>query len=385
MRRFGFLFATVALLLGIAATPVQARPVRQPQPPQPQPTWTYDPVVAFPTPGPASCPVSGTTGNATTVVDQVALSGTGNQEPTIERAIDSVESRGGGIVELPSGTWTIDSGVDVLSNVTLEGPATLKAGSTFLYSKGPYGGYPMVYANDAENVTVANLTLDQQSQTLNAVNVSGRMNEMMLEDGYSSNVLFYNDSTEDPFSYSIGELDATQFCFSGDTTQVNTSGRYTQLDGIHMTDGSKGDVTDDHADQCNGTDGDDAIALQAWGGSVSNINIYDDVACSGSTTTLKLAETETGDSIYDVQADGNLFENSPGGVYTGYYPDGGSVYDVNIYSNTFSGILTGNAADITAPSGGSVTDFVLENNCGATGWNLASGAGNVNSGNTSTC
>jgi hypothetical protein len=394
MRRIAYLVAFVALMVGFAAAPAAAA-TRRPTPPRPTPTpapapsWTYDaPIGPNPDSAAPSCPLSGTTGNSvTSTIDDVALSGTGNEAPAINAAIATLTH--GGEVILPAGTWTIDSGIAVGSNVTLEGQGEgatiLKAGSTFLNSKGPAGGYPMVYADDASNVTVEDLTLDQQGQTLAAVNAGGRTNEMILSDESSTNVLFYNVETEDPFSYSIGELNATQFCFSGDTTQVNTSGLYSQLDGIHLHNGSDGDVTDDFADQCHGTDGDDAIALQAWGGSVSKINIADNTSCSASANALRLAETESTDSIFDVQADANLFENSPGGVSTGYFPDGGSIYGVDIDYNEFSGVTLSPGVEILDPPGGTVTDTLVEYNCGAATWELASGTGNVNTGNTASC
>jgi hypothetical protein len=354
-----------------------------------QASWSYDPPIgASPDPSPATCPTSSTTGNRVkSTIDDVSLHGSGNEVGPIEQAVTHVESLGGGVVVLPRGTWTIDSGVGVDSNVTLEGQGegetTLKAGATFLRSKGPFGGYPMVYAHDSTNVTVEGLTLDQQGQRLNADSVAGRLNEMMLEDAYSRNVLFYDVETEDPFSYSIGELVATRFCFSGDTTQVNTSGLYDQLDGFHMTNGSDGDLTDDYADQCNGTDGDDAIALQAWGGSVSHIDISDDIACSGSETTLKFAETEKDDSIHDVLADDNTFADSAGGVYAAYYPDGGSIYDVNIVDNTFDGVGPADLVDIEPPADGRVHNTLVEGNayCESGSFLLARGAGNIQHGN----
>jgi hypothetical protein len=377
----GRAIAAAMLISGLSAVPAAAAHRAS--------SWSYDPLIgANPDPSPATCPTSSTTGNSVkSTVEDVSLQGSGNEVGPIENAIARVEGLGGGVVELPAGTWTIDSGVGVDSNVTLEGQGegvtTLKAGATFLRSKGPFGGYPMVYAPDATDVTVEGLTLDQQGQQLNAASANGRLNEMVLEDAYSSNVLFYDVETEDPFSYSVGELSASRFCFSGDTTQVNTSGRYDQLDGFHLTNGSDGDLTDDYADQCNGTDGDDAIALQAWGGSVAHIDISDDVACSGSDTTLKLAETETGDSIHDVWADDNTFADSAGGVYAAYYPDGGSIYDVNIVDNVFDDIGPADLVDIEPPAQGKVHDTVVEGNsyCASEPFVLARGAGNLQHGN----
>jgi hypothetical protein len=395
MRRIVYLVAFLALMVGFAAVPAAAAN-RRPAPPRPTPApapaprWTYDaPIGPNPASSAASCPTSGTTGNTVaSTVDHLALSGTGNEAPTINGAIGALEPKGGEVL-LPGGTWTIDSAIDVTSNVTLagggEGVTTLKAGSTFLGSTGPLGGNPMVYVSDATNVTVEDLTLDQQGQTLSGNGAGGRLNEMILSDESSTNVLFYNVETEDPFSYSIGELYSEQFCFSGDTTQVNTSGLYSQLDGIHLHNGSDGDVTNDFADQCHGSDGDDAIALQAWGGSVSKINISGDTTCSAGANALRLAETDTGDSIFNVQADGNVFENSPGGVSTGYFPNGGSISDVAIEHNEFSGVTLSPGVEILAPPGGTVTDTLVEDNCGAATWELVSGTGNVNTGNTASC
>jgi hypothetical protein len=380
VKFIGRAITAAVLLFGLSAVPAEAAH---------KVSWTYDALIgANPDASPPACPTSSTTGNRVrSTVDDVSLRGSGNQVSLIENAITHVESLGGGVVELPDGTWTIESGVEVDSNVTLEGQGegvtTLKAGSAFLGSKGPYGGYPMVYASDSSNVTVEDMTLDQQAQNLNAAPAGGRLNEMMLEDAYSTNVLFYNVETEDPFSYSIGELSASRFCFSGDTTQVNTSGLYNQLDGFHLDDGSNGDVTDDDADQCNGTDGDDAIALQAWGGAVSNIDISDDIACSGSTNALRLAETESRDSIYDVQARYNTFADSPGGVSSGYFPDGRSLDDIDISHNIFDDIGPGDLVDIERPTGGSVTNTLAEDNtyCDPGPFVIASGVGNINRGN----
>ncbi|MFW0773665.1 glycosyl hydrolase family 28-related protein [Paenarthrobacter nitroguajacolicus] len=256
---------------------------------------------------------------------------------SLQQAIDSASKSGGAIVQLPEGVFTLERPLVIKSNVSLRGagPTTvLKAGPEFLEFEGPFGGHPLITTNGARNVTISQLTADQNGEELDG-NLPGRLNEYLVDVRHSVNALVEGVTTRNPYTYSIAVVASSNFCIRNNNTLVTSSGRYDQLDGIHITDSNNGLVEGNTIDQRQGDDGDDGLVAQALGASVYDV-IYrnNDVRGGSHGSGLQLA---VGDhEIYNITVEGNRFWGSPDGVKTGYY-DGGTaaVREVRVRNNSF--------------------------------------------------
>src|SRR5208282_1430530 len=180
----------------------------------------------------ATCSTSKATGaGSPTYSLSAGAPASGDSSTEINNAIKTASSHsGGGIVTLNAGTYTIDSTIDLASNVELagagEGSTTIMAGSTANVD-------PMITTNGTDNVTIQNLTVNQDGES-NASKQS--LSYYMVEDRSGSNVIFQNIATREPTTYSITAVNASDFCFrNNDVLQdPGENGKYNQLDGIHI-------------------------------------------------------------------------------------------------------------------------------------------------------
>ena len=204
----------------------------------------------------------------------------------IQRAINAASSAGGGVVALPAGTFLVNGHLTLKNNVKLTGvgPATvLKAGLRFLDSAGIDGGYPIVTTAGASNVTIANLTADQSGDVLNGnVRPADRLAAYLIDVRGSHNVVVDGVYTRNPFTYSIAVVGSNDFCIVHCNTRVATSGRYNQLDGIHILDSNTGQVIDNYLDQRVGTDGDDGLVAHTIGAPVYDVLYANNTVRGGS-------------------------------------------------------------------------------------------------------
>src|ERR1700722_3948098 len=192
------------------------------------------PAGVSPFPGGDACSTGKPTGAiADTVFPALNLVGDGKTDNynAIQTTINNANGAGGGIVSLPAGTFVINEPLTMKSNVTLEGsgPSTIiKAGPKLLDSP-PSIGYSIVTTNGASNVTIENFTADQQGNVLNGNSVD-RFLGYVIHVYKSDNVVVNGVYTRNPFAYAIVAKNSTHFCFRNNNTQVDTSGKYDQLD-----------------------------------------------------------------------------------------------------------------------------------------------------------
>jgi parallel beta-helix repeat protein len=315
-----------------------------------------------PAPVGANCQLSRATG-ATAVQDLPLIHLVGNGKTdnynAIQNAINRAGNAGGGVVQLPAGTFLINGHLVMKSNVALVGAGRttiIKAGPNFLNTPQSLG-YSVISSNGIANVTIANLTADQEGNILHA-GLFKRFRGFVIHIRNSKNVIVYGVYVRNPFSYSIVADNSTRFCFKNNNTQVDTNGIYNQLDGIHILNSSFGDVLNNYVDQGHGADGDDGLVAHAYGGSVHDVNYIGNIVRGGSGGSgMQLALTDPTDTIYNLKIQNNIFWGSPRGIRTGYYgPTGGSVYNIiiggspangnYIHDNTFNDKGIGDAVHI---------------------------------------
>ncbi|WP_337059690.1 right-handed parallel beta-helix repeat-containing protein [Kineococcus sp. G2] len=251
----------------------------------------------------------------------------------VQRAIDAVHEAGGGTVQLAAGTtYLAQRHLLLRSAVALvgAGPSTVvKAGPRFLDTRGPHDGYPLLTTDGAQDVRIADLTADQSGDLLDG-NVENRLHEYLVDIRRSERVVVERVSTVNPFSYSIASVGSTDFTIRQCRTSVRTSGRYTQLDGIHVLDSSHGLVEDNDVDQGGpGRDGDDALVAHTMGRDCHHVVYRGNRARSGRYGGGMQLALGDGD-IHDITVVGNLFHDSPSGVRVGDYGGGGVVRNITI-------------------------------------------------------
>jgi polygalacturonase len=316
----------------------------------------------------------------------------------IQGAINTAAFAGGGVVSLPAGTYVVDGHLVMKNNVELTGvgPGTvLKAGPDFLDSTGPDGGYPIVTTAGASNVTIANLTADQGGDVLDG-NASpySRLAAYLIDVRDSHNVVVDDVYTRNPFTYSIAVVGSDDFCVVHCNTRVATSGRYDQLDGIHVLDSNTGQIIDNYVDQRIGTDGDDGLVAHTIGAPVYDVLYANNTVRGGSNGDgMQLAVGNY--PIYNLTIRNNNFYGSPFGIRTGYYDTGtnGAVRNIIISGNYIHDLRPGTAF----PDGGNAIDIggfgaiapvthvkvVNNRTCRAGIITVVSGAGNIASQNHS--
>lgn len=347
----------------------------------------------------AACTKSGATGSTATRAYTVTttVNDAGDDTSAIQNRINAAGAAGGGVVKLVAGTYIINGKLRMANNVKLEGagPATiLKAGPDFLSAKGPYGGYPIVTTNYATNTTITNLTADHSGNTLPASNsLDGRLSEYVVDIRGGSNNLVDGVHVKNPFTYSIAAAGTTKFCVKNSSTVVVTSGKYDQLDGIHVLDSSFGDVISNAIDQRVGTDGDDGLVAHTIDGTTHDINYIGNTVRGGHRgSSMQLAVGNH--SIYNLKVADNEFYGAPYGIRTGYYDNRtGAVTGVILSGNyihdlEFGHVLPEGSYDAIHigdfGAQGPITNVVATDNraCAAGDIHLAPGTSNVKRNNT---
>jgi polygalacturonase len=305
-----------------------------------------------------SCAASGATSARVFAPSGLVANSSADSTSAIQGAINAAASAGGGVVALPAGTFLINGHLILKSNVKLTGAGqktVLKAGPDFLNSTGPDGGYPIVTTAGASNVTITGLTADQSGNTLDGnMNPSERLRASLVDVRDSRNAVVDGVYTRNPFAYSIAVVGTNDFCVTHCNTRVTTSGRYDQLDGIHILDSNTGQVIDNYVDQRIGTDGDDGLVAHTIGAPVYDVLYANNTVRGGNDGDgMQLA---VGDyPIYDLTIHDNYFWGSPFGIRTGYYQSGtnGSVYNISITGNYIYNLVPGEAF----PDGGNAIDM----------------------------
>jgi polygalacturonase len=288
----------------------------------------------------------------------VLANGTTDNTDVIQRSIDAAAAAGGGIVSLPVGTFVVDGHLQLRSNVELRGagPATvLKAGPAFLDSTGPEGGYPVITTAGASNVTIADLTANQNGLVLNGnANPGQRLAGYLIDVRDSRNAVVENVATRNPFTYSIAVVGSRDFCVRHCNTQETSSGRYTGLDGIHILDSNTGQVIDNHVDQRLGLDGDDGLVAHTISAPVYDV-LYANNNVRGGNLGDGMQIAVGNYPVYDVTIRDNNFWGSPYGIRTGYYSTGvnGVVRNITITQNDIHNLVPGEAF----PDGGNAIDI----------------------------
>ncbi len=305
-----------------------------------------------------ACSAAGATASRVFVPSGAVANSTTDNTSPIQGAINAAASAGGGVVALPTGTFLINGHLILKNNVKLTGvgPTTvLKAGPKFLDSTGPDGGYPIVTTAGASNVTIANLTADQSGDVLNGnAAPNNRLTAYLIDVRNSHNVVVDGVYTRNPFTYSIAVVGSNAFCVVHCNTRVATSGRYNQLDGIHVLDSNTGQVIDNYVNQRVGTDGDDGLVAHTIGAPVYDVLYANNTVLGGSNGDgMQLAVGNY--PIYNMTIRNNEFYDSPFGIRTGYYDSGtnGAVHNITITDNYIHDLHPGKAF----PDGGNAIDI----------------------------
>lgn len=332
--------------------------------------------------GATGCTASGSRATQVRQVEPEEGSSSDNSS-LIQAAIDAASRGGGAIVQLPAGTIYIDRPLVVKGNVALKGAGqgtVLKASSRFLTSTGPYGGHPLITTDGASDITIADLTADQSGDSLDG-NTAGRLNEYLVDVRHSNNALIEGVYTRNPFTYSIAVVGSNGFCVRNNNTAAASSGKYDQLDGIHITDSAFGAVVGNKVDQGIGIDGDDGLVAQTIGAPVHDI-IYRENDVRGGSHGSGLQLAVGNHQIYNITIASNRFWGSPSGVQTGYYDGSAAVHDISVSGNTF--------VDISGPSVnlfGDLKDITVSGNslCRSGGLRVAGGPQNTVTTTSSSC
>jgi polygalacturonase len=326
-----------------------------------------------------ACSATGAAAAGPVAVPGLRAGNSGNDDPVIQSAIDAAARRGGGMVALPAGTFTLDGPLVLADNVELigTGPATvLKAGPRFLASQGPGGGYPLITTDGAANTTIADLTADQSGNTLNG-NTPARLAGYVVEGWNSRNVLISGVSVRNPFTYAIAMVNSTGFCIRDSTVDVTDAGRYNQLDGIHILDSSYGQVIYNHV-----RSGDDGLVAHTISGPVHNV-LYAGNTVHGGAAADGMQLAVGNYPIYNITIEDNNFSGSLFGIRTGYYDKGtGAVRNVVISGNYIHGLTQGDSYPAIAIGGfggrGQITRVTITSNrvCAAGSVGVSPGPGN---------
>jgi polygalacturonase len=331
------------------------------------------------------CSAKGSTATNRVTVTGADRSGSKDDSAAIQDAIDAAGRRGGGIVNLPAGTFMIDRHLLMRKNVELTGagPATvIKAGPGFMTTQGPGGGYPIISTAGASDTTISNLTADQHGDVLDG-NVAARLAGYVVEARDSSNVVIDSVYIRNPFTYSIAAVASTSFCIQNNNVLVTTLSKYDQLDGIHILDSSQGQVVGNTVQS-----GDDGLVAHTIGGPVHDV-LYADNRVHGGAYTDGLQLAVGNFPVYNIQIRDNDFYGSQFGIRTGYYGNRtGAVRNISISGNNIHDLTEGRQYPAIAIGGfgglGPVKNVDVTDNhtCRAGEVTVQAGPGNVITGTT---
>jgi polygalacturonase len=329
------------------------------------------------------CPATGSPASRVIAVRPPA-DPTADSSARIQQAIGTAARSGGAIVQLPKGRVLLDRPLRIRNNVWLRGSGAatvLKASDNFLASRGPHGGHPLITTDEAANVTISRLTADHSGDVLDGNSTDGRMIEYLIDVRHSRNAIVRGVHTRNPFTYSIAVVGSTRFCVRNNDTRVSTSGKYDQLDGIHILDSHNGLVYGNHVDQGAGSDGDDGLVAHTIARTVHDVTYRGNAVRGGSYgAAMQLALGHM--RMYNIIVTKNRFWGSPSGIHTGYYGGGAPIHNVAVTGNRF--------VDNDGPSvefSGSLSYINVTNNvsCRSGEFSVASGKGNRVAGNSSSC
>ncbi|MEZ0490923.1 glycosyl hydrolase family 28-related protein [Kineococcus sp. TBRC 1896] len=269
----------------------------------------------------------------------------------MQAAIEVAHAGGGGVVRLSRGTYLTEAPIRLRSGVALRGDGSgtvLKAGPDFLSRTGPHGGHPLLTTEGADDVTIAALTADHSGDALDA-DVPGRLVEYLVDGRHSENLLLEEVTTCNPFTYSIAIVGSSRFSVRGCRTSVSTSGRYTQLDGIHVLGSRYGEVIGNDVDQGGGDDGDDGLVAHTITQPCHDV-VFRDNRVRGGRHGSAMQLAVGGATLHDVVVRNNFFYDSPRGLRSGQWSAGGMLRRV---------IVGGDAAGGNAfwNNGGAAVDF----------------------------
>jgi len=331
----------------------------------------------------ARCAAKGATAAREVPIVGLPTDGRSDAAPSLQRAVRAAVQAGGGVVRVPTGRFVLDAPLRLGPGVKLagQGPDTvLERGPRFLDTPGPYRGHPMITTDNAPDVTITDLTVDQRGESVREP-IERRLHESMIDVRRSSNALVDKVVTVDPFSYSIGVAGSTDFCVMRSSTSSSSQDRYDQLDGIHVLDSTDGLVVANTVDQRLGSDGDDGLAAHTIGAPVRGVVFADNVVRGGvHGNGLQLA---VGDfPITDVLILRNRFWGAPKGVYTGYYAGTTAISGIVVSDNVFV-----DATAFTVDFSGEATGVQVTSNllCNSATPRLLLGDGNTVAGNATGC
>jgi hypothetical protein len=300
------------------------------------------------------------TGATSTTVRATIGTPSGDMTPAIQGAINSASAAGGGVVQLGAGTYQLDSRLTMASNVELEGSG---AGSTILQIEVANTG--VITTGGASNTTIADLTADQNGQSLNSSSGGGdpAYYEVMIDGG--TNNIVQRVQLINPVNYMMDEDDnASAFCVRGNTIIVNgaegkySDNAYANLDGIHIDGGTDGDILGNYVDEReNGaTDGDDALVAQSYTANQSYVEFIGNVARGGNNGDCMQFALGP-DSIADDTVSGNELWGCPFGVRTGGYASSGSITNTAITGNNIHDLVAGDGTNGSFPGGGNAIEL----------------------------
>jgi hypothetical protein len=290
---------------------------------------------------PTVCTVSGATGAGTpsyTVNVGVPVSGGGDSSPEINSAISTASAAGGGNVVLQAGTYYISNPITVETGVNLTGASEA---TTIIQATTSLGSGSVVQTSTNNNITIQNMTLNQDGSNQTTRSLSNYL--LDLQGG--TNYIVENVATRNPSTYSIGIHYGTSiFCvFNNNVQDTNVSGNFANLDGIHVTHATYGDIVNNFVDQMAGgsTGGDDGIAIQVEScgtgctdnGNASNINVTGNVVRGGATAGDFDFAISGGYTISNVTVTGNEFWGGPDGIRDANFGGGGTLSNVTLTNN----------------------------------------------------
>jgi len=333
-----------------------------------------------------TCSAKGSSANAPVKIHGAIPNSSRDDFNAIQNAIDKAGRLGGGVVALPAGTFIINRHLVLKKNVKLTGvgPATvIKAGPHFMSTQEPGGGYSIITTAGAADTTVADLTADQSGNTLDG-KVRGRLSGYAVEGRDSSNVVIDGVYIRNPFTYSIAIVRSTNFCVANSHTQVAaTSGRYNQLDGIHILDSNSGKVINNFVQS-----GDDGLVAHTISAPVHDV-LYANNRVRGGSNADGMQLAVGNFPIYGITVEDNNFFGSRFGIRTGYYDNRtGGVSNISISGNYIHRLARGKKSPAIEIGGfgglGPIKDVTIANNraCGVGTITVSPGPGNVMTGTT---